>query len=205
MNKIPKWIWIFGIIILIIIISALLDNNSEISKDKNINDNNYEQNESKITEESIEKTLENYPLIKKQMDNIISELKESEWYSLIKFAFISSEEKYDEDGSISVTYYLDYTSESRISFIFDNNELSYIYYYYGNKDVDSSKVYNRKLYLTYLSNINITENSFDNSDVHHKWDTYINILSGLNCDTWATTINNISVQCTNSSFLIEIH
>lgn len=203
MNKIPKWIWIFGIIILIVIISASLDSNSKNLEDKNINNNHYEESEDEIEEEGVEKTLENYPVIKEQMDSIISELKESEWYTLINLAFVSGGEDYEEGGSIGVTYYMNYhydANNSQLSFFFKNNKLNSIYYWYGN---DGAKVYNRKLYLTYLSSINITENSFDNSNVNHKWDTYINILSGLNCDTWATTVNNIRFSCSDYSFSIN--
>lgn len=157
-------------------------------------------------EEKKEYTLDDFPVIKEKMDVILSQLKESEWFTSINFKYLVGEEEYANkiEDWIVVYYNLRYDDSitgADIGFWFYDEKLYNIKYTSDSNETPSQK-YNRKMELLKLAGI--SENSFSNEDANNRWETLEHIVSGENCDTYAFTDDGNQVSCYKSIFEIYI-
>lgn len=201
-KKIPKWVYAILIVLLILILSITTQNDHKLDSitsenDKDIANDDVENNE--------KETLDNFPIIKEKMDSIISELEKSEWFTFVEFYFISNEENYSNDGSITVSYKVSSNDHAMVSFFFRNNDIDFINYSNVGSSETATQIYNRRLTLTKLSIVNISENSFDNSDDTHNYETFQHLTDGSNCDTYVITKDNKTIMCTAHSYSIYFH
>ena len=206
-KKIPKWVYVP--LIIVIIIGYNIATNDSSKNNFEDNQSKTEEKESKETENNEEKeyTLDDFPEVKQEMENIISKLKESEWFTSINFQYLIGEEDYIKDKSnwIGVQYKLNYNKYEitpGITFIFKNDKIYHIQYTVVGSSETATQKYNRKMEL--LKAFGITENSFSNKDANNKWETLKHIVSGENCDTYALTDDGNQISCYQELFEIYI-
>lgn len=202
LKKIPKWIYV--LLIIVIIIGYNIATNENKLEDNQIK---IDEKETNKTDEKKEYTLDDFPEVKKEMENIISKLKESEWFTSINFQYLVGEEDYIKDKSnwIGVEYKLNYNEYEitpGITFIFENDKIHHIQYTVVGSSETATQKYNRKIEL--LKAFGITENSFSNKDANNKWETLKHIVSGENCDTYALTDDGNKISCYQELFSIDI-
>lgn len=201
-KNIPKWVYV--LLIIVIIIGYNIATNESKLED---NQNKVEEKEINENDENKEYTLNDFPEVKQEMENIISKLKDSEWFTSISFQYLVGEDDYIKDKSnwIGVTYKLNYNEYEitpGITFTFKNDKIHHIQYTVVGSSETSTQKYNRKMEL--LKAFGITENSFSNKDSNNKWETLKHIVSGENCDTYALTDDNTKISCYQELFSIYI-
>lgn len=208
LKQISKWVYILIAFIALITFSIITNDSSESNLENNKNESREKESTKEENNENSKKeyTLDDFPKIKEKTDNIISKLKESEWFTSINFKYLVGEEEYANKTSdwIVVYYNLRYgngITEADIGFGFKNDELNEIKYTSDSNETSSQK-YNRKMELLKLAGI--SESSFSNKDANNKWETLKHIVSGENCDTYALTDDCNQVSCYSNIFSIYI-
>ena len=144
-KNIPKWVYV--LLIIVIIIGYNIATNESKLED---NQNKVEEKEINENDENKEYTLNDFPEVKQEMENIISKLKDSEWFTSISFQYLVGEDDYIKDKSnwIGVTYKLNYNEYEitpGITFTFKNDKIHHIQYTVVGSSETSTQKYNRKM------------------------------------------------------------